>query len=94
MSNLPRRTDHRETADDYRGVVFRAGRFRVALCRDGIQWLFQRQRGANPGVGAPWDTLGYCATREALMRLHRLATGQDAPEIAAFPDRARKGGAI
>lgn len=86
-------TDHRETADNYRGVVFRAGRFRVAVCRDGIQWLFQRQRGANPGAGARWETLGYCATREALLRLHHLATGLDAPEIAALPERLRKGGA-
>ena len=85
--------DHRETADGYAGELFRSGRYRVAVCRDGLQWLFQRQRLAHAPVGTAWDTLGYCVTREALMRLHRAHTGTDAPELAALPERfKRKGG--
>jgi hypothetical protein len=78
-------SDHRETADKYSGELFRKGCYRVAVCRDGIQWLFQRQRPAKSGGGAAWDTLGYCATRAGLMRLHRAHIGPDAAEIAALP---------
>ncbi len=44
MTELVQKTGHRETADDYRCEVWREGRFRICECRDGIQWLFQRQR--------------------------------------------------
>ena len=60
----PRGRDHRETSNHYRGELFRFDRYRVAACRDGIQWLYQRQRPGSPAVGAAWDTLGYCTTRE------------------------------
>ena len=74
---------HRETADGYAGMLFRSGRYRVAVCRDGLQWLFQRQRPAKEAVGTTWDTRGY-----------RAHTGTDAPELAALPERfKRKGGA-
>ena len=88
-----RRTDHRETADDYRSVVWREGRYRIAECRDGIQWLVQRQRPGNPGVGAAWDTLVYATTRNGLMRLHRAHIGGEAAAIAAFPEYLRRRGA-
>ena len=85
--------DWHETADGYAGELFRSGRYRVAVCRAGLQWLFQRQRLAPAAGGTAWDTLGYCRGREALMRLHRGHTGTDAPEIAALPERfKRKGG--
>lgn len=77
--------DHRETAETYRGEIFREGRYRVAECRDGIQWLFQRQRPGFPAGGAAWDTLGYCTTREALIRLHRAQSGGAASAFASFP---------
>lgn len=77
--------DHRETAETYVGELFRLGCYRVAVCRDGIQWLFQRQRPRFPAGGAAWDTLGYCASRAGLMRLHRAHIGPDAPEIAVLP---------
>ena len=85
--------DHRETADAYAGELFQQGRYRVAVCRDGIQWLFQRRRPGSSGGGAAWDTLGYCVTREGLMRLHRAHIGPEAPEISALPERIeRRGG--
>jgi hypothetical protein len=86
MTALVQKTGHRETADDYRGEVWREGRFRVCECRDGIQWLFQRQRPGFPGGGAAWDTLGYCRSRKGLMRLHRAHIGGEAAAFAAFPE--------
>lgn len=86
--------DHRETSDHYRGEVFRSGGFRVAVCRDDLQWLFQRKRPTVSPGGAAWDTLGYCCTRNALMRLHREFSGVDAVELSAFPEHFQpKGGA-
>ena len=90
MTRQLQTTDHRETADDYRGVVWRKGRHRIAECRDGIQRLFQRQRPGFPGVGAAWDTLGYCTTRNGLVRLHRAHIGGEAAAIAAFPETFRR----
>jgi hypothetical protein len=87
---LIRKTDHRESADDYQGVVWRKGRYRIAECRDGLQWLFQRQRAGFPTGAGAWDTLGYCATRNGLMRLHRAHIGGEAAAIAAFPESFRR----
>lgn len=85
-----RTSDHRETADDYRREVWREGRYRIAECRDGIQWLFQRQRPGFSGGGAAWDTLGYCTTQNGLMQLHRAHIGGEAAAIAAFPETFRR----
>ena len=85
-------TDHRETADGYRGVILDLGRYRVAVCRDGLQWLYQRRRPGFAGVGTAWDTLGYCLTRESVIRLHRSHTGGDAPALLNLPDRFRQEG--
>jgi len=90
MTSLLQNTNHWETAEDYWGVVWRDGRYRIAECRDGIQWLFQRQRPGFPGVGAAWDTLGYCTTRNGLVRLHRAHIGGEAAAIAAFPETFRR----
>ncbi len=84
--------DHRETSDAYRGVVLCYGSFRIATCRDGLQWLFQRKRPGFPGGGAAWDTLGYCMTRVGLMRLHRAHIGGEVPEIEALPETFKSGG--
>lgn len=76
---------HCEESDSYRGELFRLGRYRVAVCRDGLQWLYQRQGGQFKTGGARWRTLGYCVTRNALTGLHRAANDSDAPEIARLP---------
>lgn len=90
MTGQSQETDHRETAEYYRGVVWREGRYRIVECRDGIQWLFQRQRPGNPGVGAAWDTLGYCATKVGLMRLHRAHVSGEAAAITTFSETFRQ----
>lgn len=87
------KTDHRESADNYRGELYRIGVYRVAECRDGLQWLFQRRRPRFPAGGAAWDTLGYCATKIGLKRLHRAHLGREVPELDALPNHfARRPG--
>lgn len=82
-------TDHRESAETYRGVIFDLGDYRVARCRDDIQWLFQRRRPGFAGVGPAWDSIGFCTTRKSLMRLQRSKMGVAAPELLSLPDRYR-----
>ena len=79
------RTDHWETAENYSSEIFRHGIYRVAVCRDGIQWLFQRQRPQFPAGGAAWDTLEYCVSRSGLTRLVRAHLGCDIPELVDLP---------
>jgi hypothetical protein len=79
-------TCHRETADDYAGELFRHGNYRVALCRDRIQWLFQRQRPNFPAGGVAWDTLGYCVSKSGLVRLVRIHIGSAVAKLDALPD--------
>ena len=84
--------DHRESADGYRGVLFTWGEYRVATCRDDLQWLLQRRRPGFAGVGTGWDTLAFVTTRSALIRLHRSHTGRDALELLTLPANFRSGG--
>lgn len=84
------KSDHRETAENDRGELFRWGGYRVAVCREGLQWLYQRRRPGFASGGTAWDTLGYFVTRDAMMRLHRSHIGSDAPEIAALPVRFKR----
>lgn len=88
----PRGTDSRETAETYRGELFRLGRYRVAVCRDGFQWLYQRKRAVISPRGVAWNTVGYCVSRNALARLHRAYNGAEAQEISALPFHFNKGG--
>ena len=84
--------DHRECSDAYRGELVRSGRFRVAVCRDGHQWLYQRRRAGNQGGGAAWDTLGYFQSRDALIRLHRSLSGSCAAFLADLPETIERKG--
>ena len=86
MSNSE--SSRRESADNYRGELHRLGRWRVAICRDRMQYLLQRQRPGKAGVGAAWDSLSYCVTLPALERLWRLETGDGAEALEWLPDRA------
>lgn len=87
--------DHRESADHYRGELFRNGSYRVAVCRDGIQWMFQHRRPGKAGVGGAWDALGFCRCRETLERLWREKAGHAAPaSLALLPKRFPKPAAI
>ena len=83
--------DHRETSDSYHGELFRDGKYRVAVCRDGIQWLIQQQRVGNQPVGEAWDTFGFCTTRKALTRLWTGKTGRIHPELENLPAFIKRG---
>ena len=78
---------HRETDENYTGELFREGSYRVAVCKDGIQWLFQRQSHATSPAGPRWQSLGYCTTREALARLWTGAVGTEHPDLGNLSDR-------
>ncbi len=83
-------TDHRETAENYSGELFRHDIYRVAECRDGIQWLFQRQRPQFQAGGAAWDTLGYCVSKSGLTRLVRAHIGCDIYELDCLPEHFQR----
>ena len=83
--------DHRETADGYHGEIFRRGGYRVVVCKDGAQWILQRQRPKKSSGGAAWDALGYFVTRNALARVYRAKSGAPAPEIGALPEWFSRG---
>ncbi len=80
----------RESADDYPSIVARlSDRWRVIVCAGGIQWILQRRDGERAG-GTRWTGVGYCMTREALLRLCR---GLESPvdpaalsALAALPE--------
>lgn len=86
-SNIRTQTNRRETSDTYEGVLFRKDRYRVSVCRDGIQWLLQRRRHRISPGGAAWDNISYCTTRAALMRRYREYCGHTAPEFSSLPER-------
>lgn len=89
-TTIGQQTDHRETSEVYRGELFRRGRYRVAACRDGMQWLFQRQRFEFAAGGAAWDTLGYCVTRKALIGLHQAYKAPQHENLRALPKRFKR----
>jgi len=74
-----------ETSNNYDRVIHREGGYRVALCKDGLQYLLQRQRESTDA----WDTKSFCATRGALERLWGKLTGSPAPlEVTSLPSHA------
>ena len=78
---------HRERDDHYKGVVAQlAPRWRVIICKDGIQWIVQQKESSH---GGPWRGVSYHTHREGLIRacgsLEALrSSGLDAVE--AFPE--------
>lgn len=61
--------DHYESSDAYRGELIREGNWRIAVCRDGIQWLLQHRTRAGSPYGPRWESKHYCQTQKALARL-------------------------
>ena len=78
---------HRERDDNYAKVIAQLGpRWRVIICRDGIQWILQQKEASH---GGPWRGLSYHTNRDGLLRacgsLEALrSSGLDAVE--AFPE--------
>lgn len=80
-----------EAADDYQDEIVRLNdRWRVIVCKDGIQWILQR-RDAGGSHAARWRGRSYATTRKALMRL--CGSLCEAPDeiamvaIALLPER-------
>ena len=78
---------HHEAGDDYHRELFRSGSYRVPVCRDGVQWLYQRQAPRKGLAGARWRTLGNCRSPSVLKRLCREHSGIVPDELSGFPDR-------
>ena len=68
FSRSQENASHRERDADYRHIVTElSDRWRLIVCRDGLQWIIQRRDGERSGR-ARWTGVYYCQTREALIR--------------------------
>lgn len=80
----------RETAEAYRGELHRLNRWRIALCRDSLQFILQtRVSGTEGDAGARWASRSFCTTRAAVLRLWQSSTGDGGEVLARLPERAR-----
>lgn len=75
---------HRERSNRYQGELCRCGLYRVIVCKDGIQWIIQRQKGGPEGR---WRSVSYCVTRKTLLSLWAAYTGSFAPELVNLPEQ-------
>ena len=66
---------HRERDDGYKGVVTQlTTRWRVIICKDGIQWILQRKEASH---GGPWRGVSYPhQSRRATPSLWELRSGE------------------
>jgi hypothetical protein len=65
--SLPQRLSHRERDDSYAKVIAQLGpRWRVIICKDGIQWILQQRSVPFPNTGT-WAGKSYSTTRDALI---------------------------
>ena len=60
---------HRERDDNYQRVIVElAPRWRIIVCKDGIQWILQK-RSAEPSHSGEWRGVSYLTDRDALIEL-------------------------
>ncbi|GLS29294.1 hypothetical protein SAMN04488498_11397 [Mesorhizobium albiziae] len=90
---------HRKSDDDYQAVVAQINdRWRVIVCKDGIQWILQRRTRAESPDGARWEGRSYLRSRNALISVSRDSAGEINPKAAAIlealPSMIGIGGAI
>jgi hypothetical protein len=65
-----------EESDTYPGIITALNsKWRVIICRGGIQWVLQRQAGQRDGRPR-WEGHWFCQTSEALIRGARERAGQ------------------
>ena len=63
----PQPPSHRERDDNYAKVITQlAPRWRVIICKDGIQWILQKRSVPSPNAGT-WSGKSYSTTRDALI---------------------------
>jgi hypothetical protein len=75
-----------ETADAYAKVLWLSpdGRTRISLCRDNLQWLFQRRLPLTQTPAWPWASSSYCVTRVGLELVVSRAEYRDIPGLKDF----------
>jgi hypothetical protein len=74
---------HRESDDGYFAVVARLNeRWRVIVCKDGIQWVLQFAKKRRDRTA--WEGRSYCRTREALIRVSSRHAGPIDPHATAI----------
>jgi len=76
--------EHRESADRYQGEIYRLGNWRIAVCKDQLQWLIQRRTRAQSLAGPRWVSKKFCCTRKALIRDWANLTGDDGATVLAL----------
>jgi hypothetical protein len=82
----PRQPEQQEGSDLYSGVVFLAegGRLRVAVCRDGRQWLIQRRAPLDHPSRHPWVSVSFCMTRAGLETVVAVPEYRGVTRLAEF----------
>lgn len=81
-------TSHRESDDNYARIVASLNnRWRVILCKDGLQWVLQWKRKSSD----KWDGHSFCQARDALLRCIREKVEdvyeEDLEPVKALPVR-------
>ena len=61
------KTANREESDNYHSIVVRLNaKWRVIICKGGLQWTLQRQRGKRNGLPI-WRGSSFCVARDELL---------------------------
>ncbi len=89
-TRFERKLDRRESSDFYDNTTVVEGKLRVVVCKDNIQWIFQRRRHGNPRAERAWESIGYCTRRKSLERLWRRETGYIHEAIFSLPERFQR----
>jgi len=85
MTNANTAHDLREASPNYARVIYCEGLHRIALCKDGVQYLIQR--GAKTKNGIEYRAKHFCVTASAAARDWRRMTGlasSNLPKLAEF----------
>lgn len=87
--NTPFKVSYRERDDAYQGALHRSGRWRIIICKDGIQYIIQkRASAAGRCPSAHWRARHYCTTRRAALRLWEAESGDGGEALEWLPERA------
>ena len=83
---------HRERDDDYANVVLHFDpRWRVIICKGGIQWIIQKKEASHAG---PWRGISYHVGRSSLIRtcgsLNLLSAALEEQLLDAIPSSFRE----
>ena len=84
---------HKERDDNYNSVIVQlAPRWRIIICKDGIQFILQKRSSKHSNKGM-WIGQSYSTTRDALISicssLKLLSDPRTRAVLKALPDHAR-----